>query len=448
MPPNVISGPVEGCRLIQTEPASSHGGIVVACKHCDHARQEYPIGDLGLPERGQLCCWRRFQDHGVAGQDGRDDRPCAEQNRIVPGRDCADDADGAPLGAYMLRVRIAMDRRYEIEIGKAVDEEAGATDPGLRFGRWLALFPRQKVCKHIGISGQGIGDPLTAGGPRFHDLVAPACFTDIPLDGAGGYRRRWPGHDCENAAPVRASAPETIVSMDHWLVINHDQTGSFRRGNHGSRSPAVGPGRPPASPVDQSPLSQQQRPLCAHACCQGRWHRPFAQLCSRLRTARRAHSQPASRLERAYRTRVSGLVSARTAKAACEIADRLPCGRLSGLGRRSAGLTSRMVGDCHSYGIVRRERCGTRLSPGAAHGLAMPGPVGKRTRSRSSARRGDRCEFVIEGPDRRPSAQLSCRAHRPRSGQPISSILSRRETFGSSDFDGCKIAPMSLSNRK
>lgn len=261
MPPNVISGPVEGCWLIQTEPASSHGGIVVACKHCDHARREYPIGDLGLPERGQLCCWRRFQDHGVAGQDGRDDRPCAEQNRIVPGRDCADDADGAPLGAYMLRGRIAMDRRCEIEIGKAFDEEAGATDPGLRFGRWLALFPRQKVCKHIGISGQGIGDPLTAGGPRFHDLVAPACFTDIPLDGAGGYRRRWPGHDCENAAPVRASAPETIVSMDHWLVINHNQTGPFRRGNHGSRSPPVGPGRPPASPVDQSALSHQQRPF-------------------------------------------------------------------------------------------------------------------------------------------------------------------------------------------
>lgn len=103
-------------------------------------------GDAGHRQRRQRRDLGRLQDHRATGGECRDDLPHRHLQRVVPGRDGADDADGFTADrrgvvARVLRTRLALeiacdtgeeldvvDRSGDVELGREPDRLAGVRD--------------------------------------------------------------------------------------------------------------------------------------------------------------------------------------------------------------------------------------------------------------------------------------------------------------------------------
>src|SRR5450830_793887 len=85
-----------------------NGRLVATRDHVQHPGRKNLLCQLAKPERAKWCEGRRFQNHGIAGQQRWRNLPDCQEQWKIPGRDGANDTDGRMTRDH-LRVILAQD---------------------------------------------------------------------------------------------------------------------------------------------------------------------------------------------------------------------------------------------------------------------------------------------------------------------------------------------------
>ena len=223
-----------GVRVLDEEAA----GLAVAGDDVERAGRQELRGELGQPQRALGSGVARLEDDGVAGREGRADLPHGHQQRVVPRRHLADDADRlAPdpggVAGQVLAGRLALEhpgrpgeepelvdhRRDLLARGERLDLAGvlrlqGDELLGVRLDRvgdlqqrLLALAGRRTSPLAEGLVGRRVGrvDLLRPADGRLGDDLAGRRVDDVAR-GAGTAvdvgaadevaQRAWAGHGC------------------------------------------------------------------------------------------------------------------------------------------------------------------------------------------------------------------------------------------------------------
>jgi hypothetical protein len=151
-------------------------GLAVARDPVQHARREDLAGEPREHQRRERRLLRGLQNDGVAGRQRRPDLPDGHHQRVVPGRDLPDDADGLAPDHRRVAAHV-LARGLPLEQARGAGEEAQVVgrdrDLVVDDRLWLADVRRLEGPQLVRVLVQGVGQPEQRLGALLRRRLAP-----------------------------------------------------------------------------------------------------------------------------------------------------------------------------------------------------------------------------------------------------------------------------------
>ena len=171
-------------------------GLAGAGDDVEHALGQDLVRELGEAQRGQRRRLGRLEHDRVAGGERGTDLPDRHQQRVVPGRDLADDADRLAPDHRRVALEV-LARRLALHAARGAGEEAQVVDGGgqlvgLDRGERLAGVARLELGEFVGVRLDGVGELAAAPPGARRASCSTRCRTRrARWRRLGRRRRRW-----------------------------------------------------------------------------------------------------------------------------------------------------------------------------------------------------------------------------------------------------------------